>query len=91
MNPVDGVSPTRPPEDRLAAACRAFDGIFVRSLLKEMRAAGAAGSGTAMEITQDLYDNALGEEVSRGGGIGVGDMLYKQLSRPQVSGGAADN
>lgn len=89
--------PAPPParsDDRLKQACRGFEGIFLHALLKEMRstvdATALGGSGPAREITQDMYDQSLSEEMSRAGGLGVGPMLYRQLNRAQVPEPGAD-
>ncbi|HMU75324.1 MAG TPA: rod-binding protein [Elusimicrobiota bacterium] len=81
-------------DERLKQACRGFESLFLHTLLKEMRSteapAALEGSGPARDITRDLYDQALSEEMSRAGGLGVGPLLYRQLNRAQVPAPGAD-
>ena len=38
------------------------------------------GDDNAMEIYQDMYQQALTEDMAKSGGIGLADFIYKQLS-----------
>ena len=39
------------------------------------------GDGNAMEIYQDMYHQALTEEMAKSGGIGLADFIYKQMTK----------
>ncbi|MCL5040819.1 MAG: rod-binding protein [Firmicutes bacterium] len=80
--------PRAPQDDRNAAAlkkaCREFEALFLQQLLKEMRQTilrsdllpGQAGQG----LHQDLAEEALAQAISSGRGIGLAEILYRQLS-----------
>lgn len=60
-----------------------FEALFVQSLLKNMRAASLAepvfGNSDSHEMYQEMLDKQLALEMTRGKGIGLADMLVKQL------------
>ena len=39
------------------------------------------GDDNAMEIYQDMYHEELTKEMAKGGGIGLADFIYQQLSK----------
>lgn len=90
--PPRGTNPAA--EDRARQACRGFEEMFLRSLLKEMRSTVPSSPweerGPAREIVQDLYDQSLSAEMSRAGGVGLGRLLERQLQRTQDAALKAD-
>lgn len=38
------------------------------------------GDGNAMEIYRDMYNEELTKKMAEGGGIGLGDFIYRQLT-----------
>jgi len=69
---------------KLKKACSDFESIFMHQMLKEMRKTvkktGMVHGGQAEEIFADMLD----QERSKTMGIGLGDMLFMQLSRSIV-------
>lgn len=69
----------------LAAAARQFESFFVAQLLEGMRAANAVFAlGNAlntgeMQFRQDMLDQQLSVSLTQGRGLGVADMLARQL------------
>ncbi len=69
----------------LKKACEDFEAIFINEMFKEMRKT-SFGSGI-IQKTQEykLWENMFYEKVSKemaeSGGIGLSDVLYKQLER----------
>jgi len=39
------------------------------------------GDGNAMEIYRDMYNEELTKQMAEGGGIGLADFIYKQLTK----------
>ena len=50
-------------------------------LFKEMRkTVGSSESSFALDTYQEMFDDEISSSVSQGKGIGIADMMYKQLS-----------
>lgn len=59
-----------------------FEALFVQSLLKNMRGAQLAEpmfGSEQMDMYQDMFDQQLSLEMANGRGIGLADMLVRQL------------
>lgn len=69
----------------LKEACREFEAYFIHQLFKEMRSTiqpgGLIEKSRGEEIFQDMLDEEYAKNASQGKGMGLGDMLYKQLSK----------
>jgi flagellar protein FlgJ len=69
----------------LMNACKQFETYFVHQLLKEMRSTiqpgGLVEKSRGEEIFEDMLDEEYAKNASEAGGIGLADMLYKQLSQ----------
>lgn len=69
---------------KLKSACADFESIFMQQMLKEMRKTvkktGMVHGGQAEEIFSDMLD----EERSKTMEIGLGDILFMQLSKAIV-------
>lgn len=72
------------PEAALKAVAQQFEGIFMNMMLKSMREAtpkdGMLDSEQGNLYTQ-LFDQQLAQKLSTGKGLGVADMLVRQLTR----------
>ena len=82
-------------DKELRKACEGFEAIFLNMMYRQMRATVPEnplfGESHALKIFQDMRDDELMKNVAAGGGIGIADMMYKQL-KPQVeSRNAAQN
>ena len=70
----------------LKAAARQFESLFVSMVLKSMRKANFKdplfGSSQG-NLYQDMYDDQIAAEISKGKGLGLADMLVQQLRREQ--------
>ncbi|HHY47238.1 MAG TPA: hypothetical protein GX506_08090 [Firmicutes bacterium] len=70
---------------KLREVCQDFESIFLQYLIREMRASvpksGLFGGGFSEEVFLSLFDENLAKEMARRGGIGIGEMLQRQLSR----------
>ncbi|MFQ6110664.1 MAG: peptidoglycan DD-metalloendopeptidase family protein [Nitrospinota bacterium] len=80
------------PGDELWKLCREFESIFVYQLLQAMRRSlpkdGLFSGGRIEELYQPMLDEELARSVSLGRGLGLGEILYGQFTRPQERGGA---
>ena len=72
-------------EKSLRKACADFESIFSYYLLKSMRAATPSSSLLSFpgkDVYNMLLDQKIAEDLShKGHGLGLQDMLYRQLSR----------
>lgn len=78
----------------LREAARQFESLFTRMLLKSMREASMGeglGDSEETRFYQDMFDQQLAVQLSRGDGIGLASRLVEQLARSGLtgSGGAA--
>lgn len=90
-DPAVGYVPKNPMSDadvqakKLREACEGFEAMFLSMMYKQMRAtvpeSGLFGKkSNAIKIFEDMRDTELMNEVSKSGGIGIADMMYKQLA-----------
>src|SRR4030095_3739716 len=70
----------------LKEAARQFESLFTQMLLKSMREANKSfgedslfGSDQA-DMYQDMFDDQIAMQLSKGKGLGLADMLIKQLA-----------
>lgn len=72
----------------LKEVCREFESIFVSMMYKQMKAtipkSDYLKSDSATEIFNSMLDDTLVEAASKKG-IGLGDMMYKQMSKQYKS------
>lgn len=70
-------------EKKLKEACDGLEAVFVNMMFTQMRStvqkSGLFDSGSTEEMYEDLLYEKYSEEISKVKGIGIGDMLYKQL------------
>jgi flagellar protein FlgJ len=80
-----------PPAERLEQACADMEALFVSYLFKSMRAsipeAGLLDGGHAEDLYTSMLDEEVARQLSRQGGLGVQQMLRRQLRAiPQAAG-----
>jgi peptidoglycan hydrolase FlgJ len=72
---------------RLKKACQDFESIFLNYMLSKMRESvpkdDLMGGGNAENIYRGMLDEELSKQIAAGGGMGLGNMLYRQLSDPE--------
>lgn len=72
-------------------AAQQFESLFTEMMLKSMREAKLGqglGESDQTDFYQDMYDQQLSLEISRGKGLGLADMLVQQLTRRGLIHGA---
>ncbi len=69
----------------LKKACEDFEAIFLNEMLKEMRKTSMGGGllqkTREYKLWEDMFYENISKEMSKGGGIGLSNILYKQLER----------
>ncbi len=82
---LSGVGKHTPEEMRKVA--QQFEAIFLRMLMQQMRASveknSAFGNSRAMEMFQSMQDDQFADVMAQKG-IGLGDMVYRQMMARQV-------
>ncbi|MEE8398749.1 MAG: rod-binding protein [Desulfobacterales bacterium] len=68
---------------RLKDACAEFESLFLNYIMKSARTAATDsdlfGSDNGGEIIKSMFDETLSREIARGGGGGMGNLLFEQL------------
>lgn len=71
----------------LREVARQFEAVFVQQMLKSMRAANEVFSkdslfnSSEMQFHQEMHDQQMSLELTRGSGFGLADALYRQLQQ----------
>jgi Rod binding domain-containing protein len=77
--------------ERLKKACSDFEALFIHQLLKFMRQAAPSnallGKGPGTEIYQSLMDQELSNHLAKRSGIGLGEMMARQILRREETKG----
>lgn len=73
-------------EEELKKVSQEFEAFFIREIFKSMRNSAQWGEGLiekshARSTYESMHDEKLADEISGGRGIGIADMLFKQMSR----------
>ncbi|MDR3358077.1 MAG: rod-binding protein [Desulfovibrio sp.] len=75
-------------EKKLREACEGFESVFIQKMWQEMRKTVPQGTllhSREEKFWQDMYDQELAKKMTSAGGIGLADMMYRQLSQNLVS------
>lgn len=76
--------------EQLKEACREMEAYFIQQLYKTMKTSTQLGEGIIPkgqyeETFEDMLIEEQSKEATKAGGIGLADMLYKQLSKEYAS------
>jgi flagellar protein FlgJ len=78
-------------EKKLMDACRSLEAVFVNMMFKQMystiQKSGLVDGGFAEEVYNDMLIEKYAEEATKGSGLGLAQMMFKQLSRNITSTG----
>jgi flagellar protein FlgJ len=76
---------SRESEKELREACQNFEAIFLNMMFKSMRnsiqKSDFMGESFATQVYEDMLYENFADEAAKGQGLGLGEMLYKQLSQ----------
>ncbi|MBM3282701.1 flagellar biosynthesis protein FlgJ [Candidatus Gottesmanbacteria bacterium] len=81
---------TKQNEISLRQACQDFESIFIFHLMKNMRQTVPKSysmlyGGLSEDIYRSMMDEEIARNIARGPGIGLAEILYRQLSRVKKS------
>ncbi|MCX7780170.1 MAG: rod-binding protein [Negativicutes bacterium] len=69
---------------RLKAVCQEMEAVYLNLMLSKMRATvpktNLFGQSSQEDIMRSLLDSELTKNLAKAGGIGIADMLYRQLT-----------
>lgn len=68
----------------LKEVCKEFESIFISMMYKQMRATVPKSDYLQSDSATEIYNSMLDDELCKAAsqkGIGLGDMMYKQLSK----------
>lgn len=72
-------------DQKLKQTCSDLESVFVNMMFSQMRntvqKSDLFSGGYAEDMYQDMLYEKYAEEASKNNGIGIGEMLYKQLSK----------
>jgi flagellar protein FlgJ len=81
----EGKTPKNP--EALRRACQDFEAVMLQSMFKSMRGTvpddGLVEKSTGQEIFDDLMDQEVATQMARTEGVGLADMLFRQLQKLQ--------
>ncbi|PKM94905.1 MAG: flagellar biosynthesis protein FlgJ [Firmicutes bacterium HGW-Firmicutes-1] len=70
---------------KLKKACQEFEGYYLQQLFKEMRKtipdSGLLEKSQGRDIFEDMLYEEYSKNMSKGKGMGLSEMLYRQLSK----------
>lgn len=95
VSPVQGAKKEAgdPTPDQLRSACRDFESIFIQQMMQQMRRTvpqdGLFNGGQAEQMYTSMLDGELSKSFAQQRGLGLSDVLYRQLSALQY--GEKDN
>jgi len=78
-------------DKELLSACKEFESYFIQMMLREMRktvdtSARLIPKSNAENIFQDMLDEQYASEAAKNGrGIGLAEMMYKQMKRSSAA------
>lgn len=86
LTPVKTPSLSNKSDDAaLRAATQEFEAIFIEQMLKSMRQtvekSGLMDGGMAEDIFEDMLYENYAKKMSQTANLGLGDMLYRQISQ----------
>ena len=71
-------------DEKLKKACMDLEALFIHQILKSMRQtlpkSGLIGGGSGEEIFQSLFDQELSRSLTQRNGMGLGQMIYRQMT-----------
>jgi flagellar protein FlgJ len=75
----------RPDDEKLREVSYDFEAIFIKKMLDSMRSTvpkdGLFGESMARDIFEDMLYDEYSKMMSRTAGLGIADMIYRQLSQ----------
>ncbi|NLW16081.1 MAG: flagellar biosynthesis protein FlgJ [Firmicutes bacterium] len=82
------VSKMTPEQKQLWESCQGMEQVFLEILLKQMQPTLKGGlfpESMQRDIYDDMYRQALAEQMAKSGDVGLAAILYRQLQQQQQS------
>lgn len=74
---------------KLKNACQEMEAVFLNMMLSEMRKSvpkgGLFAESNGEDIMRSMLDSELTKNMARAGGMGLADMLYRQMKTPEAA------
>ncbi len=81
--PAQGAGPHGAAKSEARQASEQFESIFLLQVLNSMYVGlstdGPFGGGPSEELFRSMLNEEIANEISRSGGIGIGDAVYREL------------
>lgn len=75
-----GVQESNPKgDDKLWKACQDFEALFMGNIIKSMERTLPQGSLSGSGISDMMFHQVMGSALSEGGGVGLAEILYRDL------------
>ncbi|WP_182187760.1 rod-binding protein [Pectinatus frisingensis] len=85
---VDKSSDTAKSDAKLKDACKQFEAVFLDLMYKQMRDTvpkdSLLGDSNADNILRSMHDTEMTKNIAEAGGVGLADMLYRQIKEQDV-------
>lgn len=76
-------------DQKLKEVCQQLESVFVHQMLSQMRNAipseGYLQPNQGEKIFQDMLDQEYAQKISQAGGIGLADIVYRQLTEKTLN------
>ncbi len=87
---ASGKAPVETRRNQLKSATQEFEALFLSYMLKVMRSTVDSekeddSSSLGKDIYMDMFDNEIALNIARVRGLGIGEMLYRQLTAPNMA------
>ena len=83
--PSPAIAATAAADAKLKATCQEMEAVFLNLMLKQMRETvpkgNLLGNTQAEQTFTSMLDTELTKNMAKAGGMGLADMLYRQLSK----------
>lgn len=77
-------SPAAKSDKQLWKACQGFEALFMGYLVKSMERTLPQGSLSNSGLPNIMFDQVMGSALSEGGGIGLAELLYRDLQSKAI-------
>ncbi|PHZ83334.1 rod-binding protein [Paremcibacter congregatus] len=87
VNPKKAQTPGTDFERKARDTADSFEAVFLSQILKSMstglKADGAFSGGHGEDVFRDVLNEEIGKQISKNGGIGLSDAVYREILKTQ--------
>lgn len=88
------MAPKQGTDTKLREATQQFEGLFLNQMLEAMRRTAPKGgilpANSGEQMFRQMFDQEIAQRMAQGGGIGIGEMLYRQFALPETKQGTTE-